>query len=229
MLIIGHRGASGLAPENTLEALEAGVEAGADMLEFDVRLTKDNVLVLVHDFHTYRTHKKLTLIRRTTYAKLLDVTNGDIVRLEEVLDRYFGNIMLNIELKSKGSGKELVKLLKKHYIADMDDWQKILISSFKTTELSAVRKLALHAQLALLHSENPFTFVAVDKLLKLSAVGFHKYYTNKLALEIAKKAGIFCYVYTVDNPISAKKYLPLGIEGIVTDRPDILIAANIGS
>lgn len=227
MLIIGHRGASGLAPENTLESLEAGVESGADMLEFDVRLTKDKVLVLVHDFHTYRTHKKLSLISRTNYAKLIDITNGDIVRLEEVLDIYFGKIMLNIELKSKGSGKELVKLLKKHYITNTDDWQKLLISSFKAIELTSVRKHASHAQLAMLHSENPFTFVAVDKLIKLSAVGFHKYYTNTLALEIAKKAGIFAYVYTVDSPASAKKYLAMGIEGIVTDRPDVIAAANI--
>jgi len=227
MLIIGHRGASGLAPENTLESLEAGLNAGADMLEFDVRLTKDKVLVLIHDFHTYRTHKKLNLISRTSYAKLLDVTSGDVVRLEEVLDIYFGKVMLNIELKSKGSGKELIKLLKKHYISSPDDWQKILISSFKTIELTSVRKHASHAQLALLHSENPFTFIAVDKLIKLSAVGFHKYYTNKLALEIAKKAGIFSYVYTVDSIQPAKKYQAMGIEGIVTDRPDLLSAAAL--
>lgn len=227
MLVIGHRGAAGLAPENTLESLEAGAAAGADMLEFDVRLTKDKVLVLVHDFHTYRTHKKLNLISRTSYNKLLDVTNGDVVRLEEVLDIYFGKIMLNIELKSKGSGKELIKLLKKHYISNPDDWQKFLISSFKATELTSVRKHAPLAQLAMLHSENPFTFVAVDKLIKLSAVGFHKYYTNKLALEIAKKAGIFCYVYTIDSVGSAKQYTEIGIEGIVTDRPDIFSSVDI--
>ena len=66
MLVIGHRGAAGLAPENTIEALRAGVKAGADMLEFDIRLTKDNITVLVHDFLTLRTHRQTSIISRST-------------------------------------------------------------------------------------------------------------------------------------------------------------------
>ena len=66
MLIIGHRGAAGLARENSLEALRAGLEAGADILEFDVRLTKDKIPVVVHDFHTLRTHRDPSIISRLT-------------------------------------------------------------------------------------------------------------------------------------------------------------------
>ena len=117
MLIIGHRGAAGLAPENTLDAMEAGIEAGADILEFDVRLTKDGVLVLVHDFHTMRTHHKASIISRTTYDDLMKFSDDypKVTRIEEVLDRYFGVILLNIEIKSRGSGPALIQLLKKKY------------------------------------------------------------------------------------------------------------------
>lgn len=220
MMIIGHRGAAGLAPENTLEALAAGYDSGADMLEFDIRMTKDNVLVLVHDSILLRTHGKFSLISRLTYQQLLDKSNGDIVRLEEVLDRYFGKIMLCIELKSRGTGKELVKLLTKHYINEPEDWQKILIASFKSFELASVRKQSSDAQLSQLHHENAFTFVAINRALKLSAVGFHRHYASRLAVEIARKSGIFVYVYTLDKPELFEKYETLGAEGIVTNYPD---------
>lgn len=105
-MIIGHRGAAWSGSENTLkEALEAGYDAGADMLELDIRLTRDKVLVMVHDAHTYRTHKKLSIISRRTYAQLLDLTNGDLVQLDEVLDMYFGRVLLNIEIKNIGTGR----------------------------------------------------------------------------------------------------------------------------
>lgn len=225
MLIIGHRGAAGLAPENTLEALEAGYEAGADMLEIDVRLTRDKVLVMVHDAHTYRTHKKLSLISRRTYAQLLDITNGDIVRLDEVLDVYFGRTMLNIELKNAGTGEALIKLLTTHYIATPSDWQKLIISSVWPLELLKVRKRSSAAQIALIHVENPFAFIAYQKALNLTAVGFYWRNTNKLAIEIAKKLGLFTYVYTVNSPKSLPKLQDKGIDGVVTDYPDKMYAA----
>jgi glycerophosphoryl diester phosphodiesterase len=225
MLIIGHRGAAGLAPENTLESLEAGYEAGADMLEIDIRLTRDKVLVMVHDAHTYRTHKKLSLISRRTYSQLLDITNGDIVRLDEVLDMYFGRVMLNIEIKNKGTGEALVKLLTKHYISSPSDWQKLIISGFWPLELLKVRKLSEDAQLSLIQAENPFAFIAYQKALRLTAVGFYWRNTNKLAVEIAKRLDLFTYVYTVNSAKSIPKLEAKGIDGVVTDYPDKIYAA----
>ena len=114
MLVIGHRGAAGLAPENTLEALQAGLDAGADILEFDIRATKDNVLVLVHDFHTLRTHHRASIISRMTFDELQSMSEDrpNVTRLDDVLDKYFGVILLNIEIKSRGSGEQLIALLK---------------------------------------------------------------------------------------------------------------------
>jgi glycerophosphoryl diester phosphodiesterase len=225
MMIIGHRGAAGLAPENTLEALEAGYDAGADMLELDIRLTRDKVLVMVHDAHTYRTHKKLSIISRRTYAQLLDLTNGDLVRLDEVLDMYFGRVLLNIEIKNIGTGEALVTLLTKHYIASPEDWQKLIISGFWPLELLKVRKLSKDAQISLIQAENPFAFIAYQKSLKLTAVGFYWRNTNKLALDIAKKLDLFTYAYTVNSPKALAKLESKGIDGVVTDYPDKIYAA----
>jgi len=222
MLIIGHRGAAGLAPENTLDAMEAGVEAGADILEFDVRLTKDGVLVLVHDFHTMRTHHKPSIISRTTYDDLMRFSDDypKVTRIEEVLDRYLGVVLLNIEIKSRGSGPALIQLLKKKYIKKSTEWDNIIISSFMGYELVRIRRLAKKANLALLHDRNPFIFVAYHRFIKLTAVGFHRLYLNKFALEIAHQLNLFTYVYTVNRIGSLQHLANQGIDGIVTNYPD---------
>lgn len=224
MLIIGHRGAAGLAPENSLEALQAGIDAGADILEFDIRLTKDGVPILSHDFHTMRTHHRASIISRMTLEELRErTTDNPIVTLEQVLNKFFGKILLNIELKGKGSSETVVQLIKSKYIKRNIDWDNILFSSFKGSELATIRKHSKHANLSLLHDQNPFLFIAYQRKLKLSAVGFHRLYLNGFALEIAKRTGLFVYVYTVDRPHAALILHHRGIGGIVTNHPDTIL------
>lgn len=226
MLVIGHRGARGLAPENTLASMQAAVTAGALILEFDVQTTKDNVPVVIHDANLLRTHKKRKPIRTLT-AKELRVLTTDcepVPTLQQVLDTYWGVVYLNIEIKGRDTAKAVIDLLKNYCETD-EDWDNCFISSFNVRELRAVRKLALHANLALLHNRNPFLFLAYHRQLNLSAVGWHRLYTNRLATEIAKKLGIFTYAYTVNRPNAAMLLCQQGIDAIVTDRPDIMITA----
>lgn len=224
MLIIGHRGAAGLAPENSLAALRAGIAAGADILEFDIRLTKDNIPVLSHDFHTMRTHHRASIISRMTLAELTDKTSDNpIVPLKTVLDEFYGKILLNIELKGKGSGLVVTNLLKDHFIKKDSDWDNVLFSSFKAAELTAIRKSYSNVNLSLLHDQNPFLFIAYQRRLKLSAVGFHRLYLNSFALEIAKRSGLFVYVYTVNRPHAALLLHRRGIGGVVTNYPDKIL------
>ncbi|NCU38037.1 hypothetical protein EOL96_03225 [Candidatus Saccharibacteria bacterium] len=223
MLLIGHRGAAGLAPENSLAAMQAGYNADADMLELDVRLTKDKKLVAIHDSRLLRTHHTREPIASITYEQLCTLTaESPVPLLEHILDRYFGVIMLNIELKSRGSAEALIVLLRRRYIKKVKDWDKILISSFKGAELLRIRRLEKHANLAMLHSENPFIFVAYHRFVKLTAVGFHRLYLNRFALEIAKRIGLFIYVYTVDRPAALPHLEKQGISGVVTNHPDRL-------
>lgn len=226
MLIIGHRGAAGLAPENTMECMQAAYEAGADMLEFDVRLTRDNRLVVIHDAKLKRTHGFKDAVSRLTYKQLAELTKDKPVPLlAEVLDNYFGKILLNIELKSRGSAERVIRLLKKQHITKASDWDNLIISSFKATELMRVRRLARHANLALLHDQNPFIFIAYHRFIKLTAVGFHRLHLNNFATEIAKRAGLFTYVYTVNRPGAMRHLCDQGIDGVVTNYPDKFIAA----
>ena len=226
MLIIGHRGAAGVAPENSLEALRAGVEAGADMLEFDIHLTHDRVPVLIHDNNLMRTHKKRSFIHSTSLAELRQVTadtDSPIITLEEVLDEYFGKVLLNIEIKQRGTAKEIIALLTRKYVKRKSDWDLLAFSSFLAGELRALRKLAPESNLWLLHNRNPFIFIAYARLLRLNGVGFHRLYINDLALEIAKQAKLFTYAYTVNRPDAAVLLSRRGLDGVVTDYPDRIL------
>jgi glycerophosphoryl diester phosphodiesterase len=224
MLVIGHRGAAGLARENSLEAFRAGFEAGADIMEFDVRLTKDKIPVIVHDFHTIRTHHNTTIISRISYAELTEITSENpIIPLEAVLDIYFGKIILNIELKGSGTGAAVTRLLKDRYCTTIAKWDNILLASFKGSELIGARAISSHANLALLHTQNPFIFIAYHRRLQLTAVGFHRLHINRFALEIAKRTGLFIYAYTVNRPQTARMLAQQGVEGVVTDNPLIII------
>lgn len=215
MLVIGHRGAKGLAPENTIASLRAGQESGADILEFDVRITSDKVAILCHDaiLHGRR-------VSGSTLRQLQD--KGEVTTLESVLDTFFGKVLLNLEFKPQKGIDIVYKLLTKKYIKNTDDWHNILISSFHVRSLLRMRKLSKDANLALLHSINPFAFVTYQRKLRLVAVGWHRLHVNRLAIEIARKSEIFCYVYTVNRPEAAQILSTRGIDAVVTDYPDIM-------
>jgi glycerophosphoryl diester phosphodiesterase len=221
MLIIGHRGAKGLALENTLESLGVGFDAEADVLEFDVRLTKDHHLVIIHDAHLTRTHNHPVAVSGMTLDELRNLSSDSLIpTLEEVLDIFFGKVLLNIEVKSRGCGEAVVRLLKKKYIKKAADWDKCFVSAFRGGELLRMRKISSRVNLALLHGNNPFIFIAYHSRIRLTAVGFHRLYINQFALQIAKKLGLFTYVYTVNRTAAIQLLQKQGIDGIVTDYPD---------
>lgn len=215
MLVIGHRGAKGLAPENTIASLRAGQESGADILEFDVRITSDKIAILCHDPLLYGRR-----ISNSTLQQLQE--KGEVTTLESILDAFFGKVLLNLEFKPQTGIHIVYRLLTKKYIKNKDDWHDILISSFHVRPLLQLRRLSSSANLALLHSINPFAFVAYQRKLQLVAVGWHRLHLNRLAIEIARKSEIFCYVYTVNRPEAAQILSTRGIDAVVTDYPDIM-------
>lgn len=217
MLIIGHRGAAGLAAENTLESLQAGYDTGADILEFDIRFTADAIPILAHDARLYS-----QVISRHTLAQLRQ--SGTVTTLQETLDAFFGKILLNIELK-QNDGIAAIHDMVSLYISRPEDWDNILFSSFKPRALATLRSLNAEASLALLHHVNPFSFMRYHKRLHFAAVGFHRLHVNPLALEVAKQLGIFTYVYTVDRPDTARRFGRRAVDGLVTNYPDRIVAA----
>lgn len=225
MLIIGHRGAAGERPENTLAGIRHAIELGVDMVEFDVRLTKDKVPILTHDFHTYRVDKKVNLISRMTYEELKNRMSGaerPILTLEQALKECHNNVFLNVEIKTMSAVRPSIDMIRKVYKSKKSR-SEILISSLNPLILRRVRKLMPDAQLSLVHYINPLEFIAWHRMLSLSAVGFHRLHINPLSVESAKKLGLFTYAYTVNRLDAAKRLQQKGIDGIVTDFPSEML------
>jgi len=221
MLVIGHRGSAGTKPENSIAGLREAIAVGADMIEIDVRITKDKHVVLAHDWHLFRQHRKLDFIRRHTLSELKKRTAGSeypVVTVEQMLKECYGKILLNIELKERAAVGPLLEALTP-YLKKKADWDNVLFSAFNPLILRSLRKQAPYASLAMLHYRNPLNFMAWHKILGLSAVGFHRLYTTSLSLEVAKRLELFTYAYTINRADAAQKLIDKGIDGIVTDYP----------
>lgn len=221
MLVIGHRGARGEKPENSIAALRTGMNSGADAIEFDIRMTRDGVPILVHDYLMYRMHHKIDFISRHTLAELTKQTAGSdhqLVTLEAALDECLGNIMLIIDMKEYRAVTPVIKLLKQR-LKKKKDWDAVVFSSFNPLILRKLKNKVPYASLALLHHRNPLNFIAWQIPLRLTAVGFHRTHLSNFGLKVAQKLGLFTYVYTVNRLGAAEILEQKGYDGIITDYP----------
>lgn len=225
MIVIGRRGAAGLQPENTLEALRAGIEAGAHALHVDVRVTGDGVPVVIHDNSLKRTHGIDELVQYITKNELDDFTaQQPVPSLEQVLDEFLNRTILVIQVRNRRTAVAVGELLKQRKLSQ-SAWRSIIIMSFKVSNLAALRKIAPQAPLGLMHDNNPFTFVAYHRILNFTAVGFHRLHTNRFAQAIAERADIFTFIYTANRPEAALLAAERGYDGVMTNYPNRVLSA----
>lgn len=217
-LIIGHRGAAGLAPENTLASFDAAYEAGVGAVELDVYLVEGELLVFHDDTLERCTNGKGKLQQQSlTYLRSLDAGNQQqIPLLGEVLERLPAGVGINIELKGRGTGQAVAQHLQA--LPNLD----VLVSSFRHAELLEFRTINSQAQVApLFHRWPPAPWSIALKLdawaVNLSA----RIATEKRVAKIHAK-GYRCYVYTVNDIDLAAQLLGFGVNGIFTDRPDLM-------
>ena len=111
MKIIGHRGARGLSPENTIKSVETAIKHGVDEVEIDVRITKDQVVVLHHDPAVIDPNGRELVIRQTTYAELMR-HKPDLAALDHVIRSTAHRARIMIELKPDVPAKPVVRIIK---------------------------------------------------------------------------------------------------------------------
>ena len=253
MLVMAHRGASSEAPENTLIAFSKAVEIGADYIEFDIRLTKDNEIIIMHDENTKRTTGYDGLIKDMTLSELKKLNCGneaidaEIPTLEEIINLKRGNTKLQIEMCSLGLIEPLYSLLKKYDLMDL-----VLVSSFRLEELLKLQRLNPDLKLASLHTAQPGVFEELNpnlksETLKITKSGWvldskyrkaivdfavrHKFYAihpyfffaDEEMINYAHENNILFSIWTVNRKMSFKKYIKMGVDGIFTDNPRLLI------
>jgi glycerophosphoryl diester phosphodiesterase len=221
-LIFGHRGSSKREPENTMRAFASAFNEGADGIEFDIRRTKDNKLVAIHDSIINRTSNSTGRVRKYTYSELLqfDFGKGEkIPLLREIIEKYGNKYWLNIEIKEHGLAKLLVTLLSELKIKD-----KIVVSSFKSRALKEISKLDSSIPLAYLYNYPRFNFTKLPSK-NITSIHPERTFITKNLLTHAHKLNLKVRVWTVDNKEEAIKLTKIGVDGLITNDPQEIIAA----
>ncbi len=219
-LVIAHRGDSSNALENSLDAVRRALSYPADMIELDIRKSRDNALYAMHDKTTARTAEKNIDIERATSAEIARVKlrNGEpIPTLSDVIKVVSEKAGLNLEIKSDGAG-----LLTAEYLASSDYKGHILVSSFKEDEVLAVR----HAMPQLPTSVIFDVFTVRDvpsygeKGYKI--ISLRKMTVSENLVEVCHGQGIQVYVWTVDEEDEMRKFVSWGVDGIYSNKPGLL-------
>ena len=232
--IIGHRGASDDAPENTISSIKEAFTQGADGIEVDVRLTKDKRVICLHDKNTLRTTGLSLDVKNSDYEEIKELdagswkatnwTNERIPLLEKVLEEMPLNKEIFIEVKT---GLEIVDPLISLILNSKIKQKNISIISFNDQVIKEIKLCLPDATSNLLIAfDPPYNEKDLTQLLKkigADGVGVqnHPKLTNSFIKKI-KNINKDVHVWTVDKADEAKKYSLLGLSSITTNKPKLI-------
>ncbi len=223
MEIIGHRGAMGYAPENTIKSFQKALELGVDMIELDVAACKTGEVVVIHDDRVDRTTGQQGYVSDLALSQLKSMNAGEgelIPTLEESLDFIHRQVPLNIELKNSQVVEGVVKVLQQNI--DSNRWENddFLISSFDHHALQKFQQLMPSIRIAVLIGIIPISYAEIASQLNAYALNPCLDFINKTLVDDAKKRGLKTYVWTVNHVEDMNKMDALNVDGIFTNYPD---------
>jgi glycerophosphoryl diester phosphodiesterase len=233
--IVAHRGGGKLAPENTLDAIDTGARLGLKMIEFDAKLSADDVVFVLHDDRVDRTSNGHGPAARMTYAQLrsLDAgswfdpkfANAKMPTLAEVAARCFEKgLAANIEIKpcegrDGGTGRLVAREAARLWA---DAGNAPLMSSFSYAALEAAAEAAPDLPRGVLYEKIPDDWRAHTAALScVSLHADHRELDQRIVGEI-KDSGLRILAYTVNDPERARLLAAWGVDAICTDRIDLI-------
>lgn len=234
-LNFAHRGASFEAPENTLAAFLLAAELGADGIELDVQLSKDGETAVIHEFSLEASTDGHGLVRERTMAELQELDAGSwfdpvfagqqIPTLQEVVEAVGQQMLLNIELKTASLqdshlAKAVVRIIEENHLSD-----RVVVSSFNHLVLRTVRKLNPKIPLGLLASRDmplPLRRTWLRPWIRPEALHPSYEMIDANYAHWAKERGYRIHTWTVDDPGTMWQMMRLGVDMIITNRPDLL-------
>ncbi|HXQ73890.1 MAG TPA: glycerophosphodiester phosphodiesterase [Pyrinomonadaceae bacterium] len=219
-LIIGHRGASAVAPENSMAAFVAAIEAGADGIEFDVRLSRDGVPVIIHDDTLQRTHG---LRRRVVDLTAEELRGVGVPSLRDLFELMVSNSLIMC-LEIKGSSAQLAER-SCELVHEFGFEDRVIVECFDLKVIDKIRTL----KTAALFEPRIYTDQRlIDRALGVGAsvLALHHRLAKPSLVEKAKLAGLRVVVWTVDDPAWIARAQSTGIEALITNDPATMIEAS---
>ncbi|KLU60243.1 putative glycerophosphoryl diester phosphodiesterase 1 [Peptococcaceae bacterium CEB3] len=229
--VLGHRGAAGTAPENTLPAFEKGLEYGVDGFEFDVQLTRDGEVVICHDERVDRTSDGVGWLKDFTLKELKALDFGvrfgrraEIPRLNELLSLLEGrDLLLNVEVKSSflveypGIVDKVVELLAEYRVLP-----RSVLSSFDHRVVAEVIRKYPQVATGLLYSSGPLQPWLYAKKIGAGNLHPHFAFVDPELVRESHARGIGVNVWTVDEPWVMEKMAAAGVDWVITNYPERL-------
>jgi len=220
--IIGHRGAAGEEPENTLRAFRRALDAGAAGVELDVHLTKDGRLAVIHDETLERTTNGRGRVRDFTLAELqkLDAGQGErIPALEEVVELVRGRGLLLVELKKPEAAPVMLRLCRERRL-----FEDVLVISFWHPAVKAIKEQEPRVRTGVLMVGCPADPVGLARAAQAGALVLNYQYVNQELVDAAQGQGLQVIAWNIDAPETLKRFLDLNLEAICTNKPGEIIS-----
>lgn len=222
MQIIAHRGASGLAPENTLKAIRLALALGAQAIEIDVQLA-DGELWVFHDRRLERCTNGSGVLTAQSRAYLasLDAGEGEgIPTLWQVMEAIAGQAELHIELKGPDTAAAVAALTRRAEAELGFAPTQWVVSSFHHPELARFAALRPDIRLGALTATIPLTLAKFAAELGAWSLNCDVDFVDQALVQDAHDRGLKVLVYTVDEPADQAMLAAIGVDGIFTNRPD---------
>nr|WP_073247784.1 glycerophosphodiester phosphodiesterase [Caloramator proteoclasticus] len=233
LINFAHRGASGRYPENTILAFEKALEFGANGIETDVQMTKDGILVLMHDEMVNRTTDGIGFVKDYTFSEIKKLDAGSwfskeylnekVPSVEELLLLVKGKkVVVNFEIKNtiieyEGIEEKLLDLIYRYGMQ-----KNVIISSFNHYSVVRVKKLSSEIKTGLLYMENLYCPEKYAKYVGVDALHPYFYSLGKDVVGQIKKEDIMINTFTVNDTNYMKYLMSIGVDGIITNYPEKL-------
>lgn len=224
-LKIGHRGAAGYEPENTLRSFRKALELNVDMVEMDVYLCRSGELVVIHDDRVDRTTDGTGYVMDKTFDELktLDAGMGErIPMLDEVLDLVDRGAKVNIELKGVKTAKPVSTLIERYVRERNWAYDDFLVSSFDHYELLRFKGLSPDVKTGAVIAGIPIGYAGFAGRIGVYSIHLSMEFINREFVDDAHERGMKVFVWTVNAPDDIVRVKSLGVDGIFSDYPDRL-------
>ena len=219
MIIMGHRGAAALEPENTLLSIQRAMEIGVDAVEIDVRLSKDKEIVVIHDSTVDRTTDSTGPVSSFNIDELkkLDAGKGQFIpTLQEVIDVIGKKIKLVIELKEEGTVESVFKLIKRNNIEDT-----IYVISFWHRLVKTIKEMDSQIKTGVLLVGCPVS-TCIATQASADALVMNYSFIDKAFVQTAHRENLKVFIWNIDKKNLLKPYVDMGVDGIGTNDPRVL-------
>jgi glycerophosphoryl diester phosphodiesterase len=238
-LIVGHRGASAVAPENTMSAFREAITVGAHGIEFDVRLASDSVPVVIHDSTLRRTGGVNRYVGELTSQELSEVDVGSwfaprfanerVPRLAELFDLFQTNdLSLYLEMKcdSPAEYRPLAEACSR-LIDEYSFKERVVVECFQLPALEVLKAIDPDIKTAALFDRvlTDQSIITRATEIRAMAVALHHRLGRKGLVERVKQAGLHVAVWTVDDPIWLDRARAIGIDALITNDPARMLKA----